>query len=102
MNIKDRFPESDEIWNYSNPVKAQQNAHKFYGENATLYRSKTKNKKYFILTPDNKKVNFGQMSYIDFTKSNDTKKRELFKSRNHKWANQDKYTPGHLSYHLLW
>ena len=45
MNFQERFPSDDDIWSYSNPTVAQQNAFKKYGKTAILYRSKAKNKK---------------------------------------------------------
>ena len=67
MNFQERFPSDDDIWSYSNPTVAQQNAFKKYGKTAILYRSKAKNKKYSILHPNGKIVNFGDIRYEDFT-----------------------------------
>ena len=50
MNFQQRFDPTDEIWMYSNPLKAQKNAFRDYGSDAILYRSKAKNKKYFMVT----------------------------------------------------
>jgi hypothetical protein len=45
---------------------------------------------------------FGMMGYKDFTKTDDEKKRNNFRSRNWRWEHADKYSPAFLSFHLLW
>ena len=56
-----------------------------------------------LLNPDtNKWVHFGQKGYQDHTKHQDNKRRQLFKLRNQKWAEQDLYSPGFMSYYLTW
>ena len=39
------LPKSDELYLYSNPVKAQTQAFKYLGKNAVLYKSQNVNKK---------------------------------------------------------
>jgi hypothetical protein len=105
MSFQDRFNEYDAIWDYSNPLKAQQKAFKIYGANAILYRSKAKNKKYAIKRPDGKIVNFGQMGYEDFTKHKDEGRRENYLKRAQgirgNWR-KDKYSPNNLAINILW
>ena len=97
------FPKSDPIWNYSNPSIAKKRAKQIY--NLKLYRSETKTKKYYIITPDNKKVNFGAMSYEDYTKHKDEQRKERYLKRASKikgdWMHNE-YSPNNLAMHILW
>ena len=91
------------IEDYTNPNKVFQNAKRIYGNNVQIKLSTRKDKKYVLLNPDtNTWVHFGQKGYQDYTKHQDNKRRQLFKIRNQKWAEHDLYTPGFLSYSLLW
>lgn len=91
------------IEDYTNPNKVFQNAKRIYGNNVKIKLSTRKDKKYMLLNPDNNKwVHFGQIGYEDYTKHQDNKRRQLFKIRNQKWAEQDLYSPGYLSYYLTW
>lgn len=91
------------IEDYTNPNKVFQNAKRIYGNNVQIKLSTRKDKKYMLLNPNNNKwVHFGQKGFEDYTKHQDNKRRQLFKLRNQKWAEQDIYTPGYLSYSLLW
>lgn len=68
-----------------------------------VHESSRKDKKYMIF--DGKKmVHFGQFKppYEDYTKHGDQKRRDNFRKRNWKWQNAPKYSPGWLSYWLLW
>ena len=69
--------------------------------NLNIEISTRKDKKYMIIH-NGKKVHFGEMGYEDFTKHRDLHRAELFKKRNAKWADAEKYSPAFLSYHLLW
>ena len=51
MDFDQRFPINDPIWKYSNPNIAQKKAYLLYGNDALLFRSQTKNKKYAIMSP---------------------------------------------------
>ena len=66
MSIERRFPLDDPIWDYSDPRIAQQKAFEQYGDDAILFRSNNKNKKYAIRRPDGNIVNFGQMGYEEW------------------------------------
>lgn len=91
------------IQEYSNPKIVLKKARKLFGNDVMLELSARKDKKYKILNPEtNKWVHFGQMGYEDFTKHKDENRRELFRKRNHKWADKYEYSPAYLSYHLLW
>ena len=105
ISLNKRFPKTDAIWIYSDPKIAQQKAIEYYGPDAILYRSNTKNKKYYIMTPENKLINFGQMGYEDYTKHNDELRRYNYIQRTSKirgdWK-QNKYSPNNLSRTILW
>ena len=60
------------------------------------------NKKYQIQTPDGKIVHFGLWGSEDWTKHRDPVRRKNFKTRNGEWSVSKKWTPGWLSYFLLW
>lgn len=105
MSFQERFNEYDPIWDYSNPLKAQQQAFKIYGPNAILYRSQKKDKKYSIVKPDGKIVSFGQMGYEDFTKHGSLSRRNSYLTRTANmrgnWKD-DPYSPNNLSRRILW
>ena len=76
-----RFPKSDPIWNISNPRIVQRKAKEIYGKDMILYRSNAKNKKYYIITPEGHKVNFGS-NMPDFTHHNDELRRQSYLKRS--------------------
>jgi hypothetical protein len=88
---------------YSDPQKVIQNIKTYLGNDIKLFISSHKDKKYMLQHPEtNKFIHFGAMNMTDFTRHQDKKRQENFKKRNAKWSQQDQYTPGWLSYHLLW
>jgi hypothetical protein len=88
---------------YSDPQKVIQNIKTYLGDNIKLFISNRKDKKYMIRHPQtNKFIHFGAMGYEDGTFHKNKDRINLFKKRNAKWSQQDQYTPGWLSYHLLW
>ncbi len=88
---------------YSNPIKVFQNAKRIFGNDVNIKLSTRKDKKYMLLNPITKKwVHFGAKGYEDYTKHQDERRRQLFRLRNQKWAEQDLYSPGYLRYYLLW
>jgi hypothetical protein len=98
--------QDDEIYDYSNPDKAQENATNFYGKDGQLYRSTRKDKKYMIMNPEtNKLVHFGAIGYEDATKHNDINRIARYLSRAEHikgaWKN-DEYSPNNLSIRILW
>jgi hypothetical protein len=76
--------------------------HKYYGKNVALYASSRKDKKFMVITPDGKKVHFGQKGYSDWHLHKDTRRRQLFRTRNARWATAPQWTPAHFSYYVLW
>jgi len=90
-----------EILKYSDPIVVRANADKYLGKDVPVYLSTRKTKKYMI-KHNNRWIHFGQMLFKDYTLTKDENKKLNFQKRNHKWANQPKYTPAWLSYNLLW
>ena len=91
-----------EIYKFSDPERVQQLANQYLGYGVQVYLSNKKDKKYLVFNPSGAKVHFGQMGFQDFTKHKDTKRRDLFKKRNAKWAKASKWSPAYLAYYLLW
>jgi len=88
----------DELSKYSNLNEVKKRASRHH---IKVQLSTRKNKKYMVY--DGKKmIHFGQMGYEDFTKHKDKNRLKHFRTRNRMWANEPKYSPGWLSYHLLW
>ena len=99
------LPKSDELYLYSNPIKAQTQAFKYLGKNSVLYKSKNVNKKYAIIESSGKTINFGQLGYEDFTKHNDKLRRKNYLTRTAgmkgNWKNNP-YSANNLSRNILW
>jgi hypothetical protein len=68
------------------------------------YKSDKPNKKYFIITHDNKKVYFGAAGYSDFTihKDEERKLRYIKRHNNENWTKSGIDSAGFWSKHLLW
>ena len=69
------------------------------------YKSDKPNKKYFIITKDNKKVYFGQASASDFTIHKDEARKQRYINRhknNENWSKSGVDTAGFWSRWLLW
>ena len=88
----------DELKKYSNYEQVKINGKKY---NLDILISTRKDKKYMIIH-NNKKIHFGEMGYEDLTKHLDSHRAELFKKRNAKWADAEKFSPAWLSYYILW
>jgi len=59
-------------------------------------------KKYMVIHPiTNKLIHFGS-TMEDYTKHKDDIRKKSFLKRNAKWDKSDKFSPGYLSYNLLW
>lgn len=91
-----------EIEKWSDPKEAQKQAKKYLGNDARLFLSTRKDKKYQVKSPDGKWVHFGAYGMEDFTKHKDDQRRNAFKRRNAKWATASKWSPAYLSYWILW
>lgn len=96
---------TDPIWNVSNPSLVQKKAYEILGRDATIYRSKAKNKKYSIRNPQGQLVNFGNIDYEDYTKHRNEERRQNYLKRSEgikgNWKD-NKYSPNNLSRLLLW
>jgi len=99
------LPKRDELYLYSDPIKAQKKAFTYLGRNAILYKSANINKKYAIIDPSGKIVNFGQLGYEDFTKHKDNNRRKNYLTRTANmlgnWKNNP-YSANNLSRNILW
>jgi hypothetical protein len=99
------IPKRDELYLYSNPIKAQKKAFTYLGRNAILYKSQNINKKYAIIDPSGKIINFGQLGYEDYTKHNDKERRKNYLTRTSgmrgNWKDNP-YSANNLSRNLLW
>lgn len=76
--------------------------HKYYGKDVDLYLSTRKDKKFMVISPEGKRIHFGQKGYQDWHSHKDPIRRENFRKRNAKWSQADKWTPAHLAYYVLW
>lgn len=81
---------------------AEKALQKSYGKSVELLESTRKDKKFMVISPEGKRVHFGQKGYQDWLTHRDPKRRANFRSRNAKWADAEKWTPAHLSYNVLW
>ena len=67
------------------------------------YKSDKPNKKYYIITNDNKKVYFGASNYSDFTQHKNEDRKKLYINRHKKNENwNDIDSAGAWSHWLLW
>lgn len=77
---------------------------KIYGSD-DIFISDKYPKKYYVITPQGRKVYFGDIRYEDFTVHQDASRRERYLSRalNIKgdWS-QNIYSPNYLAIVLLW
>lgn len=74
-----------------------------------LSNSSRRDKKYVIILPDGKRVNFGASGYSDFTRHRDEDRRERYIARHEKnerqyWSHTKKNLrrPSYWSRYLLW
>ena len=64
--------------------------------------SKQRNKKYFVINNNNKKIDFGDINYEDFLTTKDIDKQKKYHERHkHDNINNPDFA-GYWSYHLLW
>ena len=69
------------------------------------YKSDKPDKKYYIITKDNKRVYFGQANASDFTQHKDEARRQRYVARHEKkeeWTKSGIDTAGFWSRWLLW
>jgi hypothetical protein len=94
------------IKKFSNPIVVNRRWKKYKDKEASaLMLSPDPEKKYMVITPDKRIVNFGQMGYEDWTKHLDPVRRKAYLSRANgikgDWRS-DKYSPNNLAINLLW
>ena len=74
-------------------------------DKADIYESAAKNKKFAVVTPAGKIVNFGMKGSEDFTQHRDTERQKNYLARANgikgDWKN-NKYSPNNLSINVLW
>lgn len=104
IKVKD-ISKNDNLYNISNPKKAQKNAFNYLGPTAILYKSDKPNKKYKILNPYiNKYIHFGSdlQDYL-YHQNEDRRNNYLKRSRNIKGNWKDNpYSPNNLSMFITW
>ena len=71
------------------------------------YKSDKPDKKYYIITKDNKRVYFGAAGYTDFTQHKDEARRQRYVARHEKneskfWNKSGIDTPSFWALYLLW
>jgi hypothetical protein len=86
--------------------KVYKNWLKYRGDDdAEIYLSEKKDKKFCVVAPDGKTVHFGQKGYDDFTKHQDEARRDNYLARatgiRGNWRN-NKYCANSLAINLLW
>ena len=96
---------ASEIRKYSNPTEVYRKASKYLGKTAKIELSPKRDKKYMVITPDGRKVHFGQMGYQDYSFHRNKTRRKNYLTRSGKikgdWA-KDKYSANNLARRLLW
>ena len=89
----------------SNPTIVKRKAKQIFGSSVKIVESKSNGKKYSIITPQRKIINFGSIDYEDFTKHKNKQRRNNYLKRSAgirgNWKN-NKYSANSLSRRLLW
>jgi hypothetical protein len=96
----------NQLLHVSNPETVYNNLQKYFGRPTELYISNRKNSKYMIIHPiTNKKINWGNLNYQDYTRHLDPIRRESYLRRatniRGKWSD-DKYSANNLAIWTLW
>ena len=102
------LPTTDELYQYSDPIKAQYNAERYLGKNIILFKSTKPIKKYMVFdSVSNKWIHFGSMkpAYEDFLKHQDKKRQSNYLARasniKGNWKT-NKFSSNNLSIYILW
>jgi hypothetical protein len=79
------------------------------GTRVTYWRSSSKNKKWMTITPDGRKVHWGDPHMQDYTQHHNKRRRSNYKKRhagirlkNGSRAIDKKWSPAWLSYYVTW
>ena len=96
---------SDKLKKVSNPETVKRRAKQIYGTGVKIVQSRAKGKKYALIKPDGKRVNFGSLDYQDHTKHGSATRRYNYLKRatniKGNWRG-NRYSPNNLSISLLW
>ncbi len=102
------LPKSDNLYLYSDPMKAQKNLNKYLGKDKILYKSTKPTKKYMVYDDINDKyIHFGSMSppSEDFLKHQNKKRQMNYLARasniKGNWK-VNKFSSNNLSINILW
>lgn len=105
MAIDKNHPKYQQLLKVSNPATVVRKKNNYLGNDIEIFISDNKDKKYMIITPEGKRVHFGNINYEDHTYHKNDIRRDnyLKRSGNIKgdWK-QNKYSPNSLSRALLW
>jgi len=89
----------------SNPATVTRKAKQIYGTGVKIVESRAKSKKYALIKPDGKRINFGSIDYEDYTKHGSDIRRDNYLKRakgiKGNWK-ANKYSPNNISIRLLW
>jgi hypothetical protein len=89
----------------SNPATVVRKAKQIYGTGVKIVESRAKSKKYALIKPDGKRINFGSIDYEDYTKHGSDIRRDNYLKRakgiKGNWK-ANKYSPNNISIKLLW
>jgi hypothetical protein len=96
---------SSKLKKVSNPTIVKRKAKQIFGSSVKIAESKSKGKKYSIITPQRKTMNFGSIDYEDFTKHKNKQRQNNYLKHSagirENWKNS-KYSADSLSRRLLW
>lgn len=105
MAIDKNHPKYQRLIQVSDPSKVVSKKNSYLGKDVEIFISDNKDKKYMIITPDNKRVHFGNINYEDFTRHNNNDRRQNYIKRasniKGNWKS-NKYSPNNMSLNLLW
>ena len=89
----------------SNPATVVRKAKQIYGTGVKIVESRAKSKKYALIKPNGKRINFGSIDYEDYTKHGSDIRRDNYLKRakgiKGNWK-ANKYSPNNISIRLLW
>ena len=105
MAIDKNHPKYQQLLKVSNPASVVKKKNTYLGKDIEIFISDNKDKKYMIITPEGKRVHFGNINYEDYSRHKNEIRRNAYISRatNIKgdWKS-NKYSPNNLAINLLW
>ncbi len=96
---------SEKLKKVSNPETVKRRAKQIYGTGVKIVESRAKSKKYALIKPDGKRINFGSIDYEDCTKHKNATRRDNYLKRSAGIKSNgkgNKYSANLLSRRLLW